>query len=134
MTATEKASPPQVLPLPLPASATMFRNIGGFFADNLLRSRVTLKVTPTENEALTEDIKTSAPHAVHLQPGVCNLIVHYDTKLGSEANSIPASRKAPLRDVHLKSCIAAARKALPPKGPGTSLRPADVYVFQDQGR
>lgn len=103
------------------------------FADNLLRSRVTLKVTPKENDTLTEDIKTSAPHAVHLQPGVCNLIVHYDTKLGSEANSRPASRKAPLRDVHLKSCITAARKALPPKGPGT-LRPADVYVFQDQGR
>ncbi|MFM6334018.1 MAG: DNA cytosine methyltransferase [Dolichospermum sp.] len=102
------------------------------FADNLLRSRVTLKVTPKENETLTEDIKTSAPHAVHLQPGVCNLIVRYDTKLGSEANSRPASRKAPLRDVHLKSCITAARKALPPKGPGT-LRPAVVQIIKESG-
>ncbi|MFM6777265.1 MAG: hypothetical protein ACKPKJ_09745, partial [Dolichospermum sp.] len=30
-------------------------------------------------------------------------------------------------------CIAAARKTLPPNGPGT-WRPADVYVFQDPGR
>ena len=105
------------------------------FADNLLRSRVTLKVAPKNEDLLVDEIKTSPPVVASRQPGTNNLIIHYDTKLASEANSRPSSRKAPLRDVHMKACVKAARKALAAAATTTlttMLRPGDLFVFQDQ--
>jgi hypothetical protein len=101
-------------------------------AEQIVKSRVQLHVCPREEAQLATEIEQSPVSKLAIVSGATNRLIHYDPKLGAEANSRPASRKAPSREIHVRTCVAAALKALGPAN-GSVIAPGDLYVFFDQG-
>ncbi len=108
---------------------------GGYwmsYAQQLLESRVHLQAVAKEERVLAQEIEKSAVFKVILAAGTSNRMVVYDTKLASEANSRPGSRKAPARDVYLKSALVAARRALSKSS--QTVTAGDIYAIFDHNK
>ena len=103
------------------------------YARDLVEARCTLKVITTGEDVLALELGASNVAKVVVVPGSNNILVHYDVKLAAEANSRPSSRKAPLRELHMRTCMKAALRVF--ANPARSMvKPGVLYLFHDQGR
>lgn len=98
------------------------------FAQDTVKSRVLLRPIPNTDDHFVTELNGSAAGKT-----AGRIMVHYDPKLAAEANSRPSSRKAPLREVHLKTCMQAAQKVFDPTQ-ARVIKPGVYFVFHDQGR
>ena len=102
------------------------------YASQIVNSCIFLKHSPKEADSFAEEIRSSAVTKTNILPGTRNMLIIYDVKLSSEANSRPCSRKAPFREVHFKTCMAATRKVFASAcGP---LKPGHIIIACDQSK
>ena len=102
------------------------------YASQIVNSCIFLKHSPQEVDSFAEEIRSNAITNANILPGTQNMLIVYDVKLSSEANSRPCSRKAPFREVHFKNCMAATRKVF--TGTGGVLKPGHIIITCDQSK
>ena len=81
------------------------------FAEETVRSCISLRPAPSTEDELTEMVKTCDAAKVTVVHGQSTVIKFYDEKLASEALSSPNIRKPPHRTNYFKSCIASGLAA-----------------------
>ena len=99
------------------------------YVEDTIRSRVKLNVTPLHVDLLVEELKTCAVHSLIPTPGSTSIIVYYDEKLASEAQSRPWCRKSPSRRIHQGHCITAKLDV-----DGKRCRPGTLWFMPDHGK
>ena len=99
------------------------------YAEDTVRSKVHLYVTPMEGDALVTSLRDCPVNNMKPTLGQTTIIVFYDEKLASEAQCHPWNRKCPARKLHFAMCIQAKLEV-----DGNRCRPGTLWVLPDHGK